>query len=290
VNAQLAPADFTPGSQSRIPFEVYQGMAGMNISLLKEMRRSAQHFAYRRRHPKESAPLTLGRAAHCAVLEPERFDADHAVWDRRQSNGNMAPRNGQHWDTFRAENPGRAIITADEAIHAHAMQAAVRGNADAMKYLVAGDPEVTMQAVIADRPCKGRLDWLARDWFDPTRPALVGLKSARDCRPFHFGRQAANLGYHLQWGFYLDLFKAITGHPNPKVVEIVVESEPPHAVSVFVVPDEVLQQGCNEYLELLAQLDECERANFWPGPVSGEQELTLPEWVYGKEEIIYVDE
>lgn len=294
MNAILRTPEFQPSIQSHIPFEVYQGMAGMNISRLKELKRSAQHYRYRLDHPKESAPMTLGKAGHCAVLEPMRFGSDFAVWERRTSAGNMAPRNGQHWDEFQAQHPGQTIITANEYDTVVELQSAVRNDRDAMRYLLHGEPEVSMQAVLFGRQCKGRLDWLTRDWIDlagerQTRPCLVGLKLTRDCSEFRFGRQAATLGYHLQWAFYLDLFKAITGE-LPRVVEIAVENEAPHAVAVYEIPDEVLQKGCDEYVLLLEQLDECERAQRWPGPVEGERILTLPQWVYGEEEISYVNE
>lgn len=294
MNAQLQPPPFVPGIRPRIPFEVYQGMAGMNITLLKEMRRSAQHFQHRRHHPKESAPMTLGKAGHCAVLEPMRFGSDFAVWERRTSAGAMAPRNGQHWQEFEAQHAGQTIITANEYDTVVALQSAVRNDRDAMRYLLHGEPEVSMQAVLFGRQCKGRLDWLTRDWIDlegvrQTGPCLVGVKMTRDCSEFRFGRQAASLGYALQWAFYLDLYKAITGE-FPKVVEIAVENEAPYAVAVYEIPDEVLQKGCDEYMALLEQLAECERAQRWPGPVQGERILTMPQWFYGEEEITYVDE
>lgn len=294
MNAQLSPPPFVPGIQTRIPFEVYQAMHGLNISRLKEMKRSALHYQYRLTHPKESAPMTLGKAGHCAVLEPMRFGSDFAVWERRTSAGSMGPRKGQHWQEFQAQHEGQTVITATEYDTVVALQSAVRNDRDAMRYLLHGEPEVSMQAVLSGRQCRGRLDWLTRDWISldgerQTQPCLVGLKLTRDCSEFRFGRQAATLGYHLQWGFYYDLFKKITGE-FPRVVEIAVENEPPHPVAVYEIPDEVLQKGCDEYMALLEQLAECERAQRWPGPVLGERILTLPQWVYGEEEITYVDD
>lgn len=291
MNAVLQPPPFVPGIRSRVPFEKYQQLPGINASLLKELRHSAEMFRYRQHHPKQTKSLTFGQGGHCAVLEPERFDSDFAVWERRTESGSMAPRNGQHWEKFRGEHSGQTILTADEYAKTRTLQSAIRGNGDAMKYLGQhGDAEATMQAEIFGRQCKARPDWLCRDWEDLTRPAIVGLKSARDCRSLRFGRQAYALGYHLSWAFYRDIYKAITGHSNPKVVEIVVEAEPPHSVCVYVVPDEVLQLGTEEYLELFSKLDECERTNTWPGPAAGEQPLVLPSYAYGEEEITYVDE
>lgn len=294
MSAVLKPAAFVPGIQTRIPFEAYQALPGLNMSLLKEMRHSARMFRYRRQNPKQTKSMVFGTGGHCAVLEPDRFDSDFAVWERRTDGGKSAPRNGQYWEAFQREHVGQTVLTADEHAKTMTLQLAVRGDRDAMRYLGRGEPEVTMQALLRERQVKARPDWITRDWIDlagerQTRPCLVGLKSSRDCRPFQFGRQAANLGYHLSWGWYYDIFKAITGE-QPKVVEIVVDAEPPHCVAVYEIPDEVIQLGCDEYLALLDKLDECERTNFWPGPVTGEQALVLPAYVYGEEEITYADE
>lgn len=264
--------------ESRIPWDDYVGIEAVSITRLKELLRSPQHYRYRMTHPKESAPLTLGRSAHCATLEPERFYAEHAIWMRRTESGNLGPRNGKHWDAFRAEHDGKIIITEDEFVAVVDIQAAVRGNADAMRYLRKGDPEVSLRWPFFGRQCKGRVDWITT--IDRV-PTLVGVKSSVDCRPFQFGAQAARFGYHLQWAFYHDGYETITGKA-PRMVEIVVESKPPHAVVVYVIPNEVILQGRDEYTELFKLLEECERNNDWPGPAVGEQELTLPSWVYGQ--------
>lgn len=264
---------------SRIPFADYVAIDATSITKLKELRRSPQHFKYRASHPKETAPLTLGASAHCATLEPERFYRDTAVWQRRGESGNLCPRNGKFWDAFRTEHAGKTIITEDEFVETLDIQSAVRSNVDAMRYLKKGDPEVSMLWPFFGRQCKGRVDWLTK--IDGV-PALVGLKTSVDCRLFQFGSQAARMGYHLQWAFYHDGYETITG-VAPRMFEIVVESAPPHAVVVYRIPNEIILQGRDEYTELMKMLAECERNNDWPGPAVGEQELTLPSWVYGQQ-------
>lgn len=263
------------GITSRVPYDAYASVPAVSITRLKELKRSPQHYRHALENPKESAPMRLGTAAHCAVLEPERFAREFAVWSRRTSTGGMAPRNGQYWDAFRAENTGKHIVTEDEFALAMAMRDAVRGNPVAMRYLEAGDPEVTLEWSVGERRCKGRVDWLTK--LDA--PVLVGLKTARDCRHFAFGSQAAKLGYHLQWAFYRDGYESLTAFA-PRVVEIVVESAAPHAVAVYVIPDDILQQGRDEYARLLEVLAECEANDAWPGPVPTEEYLTLPSWAY----------
>ena len=266
--------------ESRVPAADYFARSALNISRLKELRRSALHYRYAVDHPKVSAAMTLGTAAHCATLEPERFERDFVTWDRRTESGRAAPRTGKAWDAFVAEAAGRTVLTADEVATARAIAAAVRSDAVAGKYLESGEPEVTIEWETNGRACKGRADWITHLDGDP---ALVGLKTARDCRHFAFGSIAARLGYHLQWAFYFDGFEAATGKA-PRMVEIVVESAPPHAVVVYVVPEDVIAQGRDEYLQLMERLAVCEREDYWPGPAETEQIISLPSWVYGTDE------
>jgi hypothetical protein len=220
--------------------------------------------------------MRLGTAAHTAVLEPERFRREFAVWGERDDAGNMRPRRGKLWDGFKVlpVNAGKTVITLDELELVEGIQAAVRNNPIAAQYLESGDPEVTMQWMLDRRECRGRVDWLRL-----TDPVIVGLKTARDCRHFTFSSAAARLGYHLQWAFYYDGYKAITGH-IPKMAEIVVESAPPHAVAVYTIPDDIIEQGRDEYKALIRKLEECEAIGYFPGPQEEEEPITLPSWAY----------
>jgi hypothetical protein len=260
-----------------MPEPDYRALPALNISLLKEMRRSPKHFQHARHSPKQSAPMRLGTAAHVATLEPERYAKQFAVWDRRTEADAMAPRRGKHWDAFIFEHDGQTVITADEADLAQTIAAAVRSDPVAAPYLSAGEPEVVIEWLAYGRPCKGRADWLTTSAAGPT---IVGLKTARDCRPFPFGVAAAKLGYHLQWAWYHDGYW-MDRKSRPQMVEIVVEPSPPHAVVVYSIPDDVIDQGRDEFEALVRQLDECEARNVWPGPAETEQILTLPSWVYG---------
>jgi hypothetical protein len=254
----------------------YDQIKGVSITRLKELRRSPQHYRYLLENPKRSDAMTVGSATHVAVLEPERFGKDFAIWNRKTDTGRSAPRNGKWWDTFQLEHKGQTILTEDEGLLALAIAKAVRFDETANKYLAVGDPEVTMEWELGDRPAKGRADWLTT--IDGN-PHLVGLKTTRDCRHFAFGAQAAKLEYGMQWAFYHDGFVAITGK-EPRMIEIVVESAPPFAVATYIIDKDIVLQGRDNYLEMLKVLAECERLDEWPGPVVGEQILTMPSWYF----------
>lgn len=264
--------------ESRMPRKDYDAIQAVNITRLKELRRSPQHYQWALTHRKESPAMTVGIATHVAVLEPERFVRDFAIWERRTDAGAMAPRKGQYWDEFTTLHLGKTVLTRDEGLLAKNIAKAVRSDPLAMPYLESGEPEVTLEWEIDSRQCKGRVDWLTYSNFKQT---IVGLKTARDCRHMIFGSQAAKLGYHLQWAFYHDAMQKLTG-VAPPVIEIVVESEPPHAVAVYRIPNDVLDQGRDEYERLLAVLRECEDSGIWPGPNTFIEDLTLPTWAYDR--------
>lgn len=232
--------------------------------------------------------MRLGTAAHCAVLEPERFVREFAVWTRRSENGNACPRKGQYWDAFAAENAGKLVLTEDEYHQAVTIAKAVRSDPLAMRYLESGEPEVTMQwtreltrpsGVASTFECRCRADWLMRIGSEHF---VVGLKTARDAAPFRFGAASYKLGYHLQWAFYHDGYEALTG-VQPAMKEIVVESDAPHDVVVYDIPTDVIEQGRADYETLLRQLADCHEHDEWYGAGQGREViLTLPTYAYEK--------
>jgi hypothetical protein len=265
-----------PSVRVRVPWSEYRQIPGVSITRLKEMRRSPLHYRHACDHPRSSAAFTLGTAAHCATLEPHLFADTFAVWDEPTDTGRQRPRRGKDWDAFVADNAGKTIITAAEMTTALDIAAAVRSDPAAMRYLERGEPEVTMQWHERGHQCRGRLDWLT--CVDGAH-VLVGLKTTQDCRPFQFGAAAARLGYHMQWAFYGSGWRHATGG-EAATVEIVVEAKPPHAVAVYAIVDDVMEQGRDDYAQLLDRLAECEASGLWPGPVDGEQVLSLPSWAY----------
>jgi len=269
--------------RANVPFEEYVAQTGLNISRLKHLRQSPAHYRHRLQDPPDSDTLRSGRVVHTAVLEPDKFESRYAVWEARKADGTMAARYGKPWDQFVAEATGdkREVITLDQHRHAMAIRKAVRGDRCALDYIDGGQAEVVLDWRMHGRQCKGRVDMIALQVRDDP-PTIVGLKTTVDARPFLFGAHAARLGYHLQWAWYFDGFKALTGE-IPLMVEIVVEKTPPHAVAVYRITNDIIEQGREEYMQLLDLLAECEVNDRWPGPTFGMvHDLTFPSWALNR--------
>jgi len=261
----------------------YNQLRAVNYSTLKHMRKSPLAYRYACDHHSEPTLAMLkGTATHVLTLEPENFDKHIAEWE--------GDRRGKAWEAFRDANSTRAILRTSELAESRAMASAVRSDPYAMRYLTAPGRAAEVPMVWTDPgtglKCKGRADLICT--IDD-QPQVVGLKTTRDIAETAFMWQAFRLGYHLQWAFYHDGYQAIHGHA-PRMVEIVVESSPPHECVVYVIPDDVLAVGRDEYRALLSRVRECLDAGSWPGlGAEGERLFALPDRAYDMADEIDLD-
>lgn len=246
-----------------MPFEDYVTLEGVHATGLKEIAVSPRLYWRKRQRPHEDKDaLRLGRATHTAVLEPDRFALEHAVWRARDGR-----RGTKAHKAFCAANTGRTMLTEAQYATALAVRDAVRGHGPARALLDRCRPEVTAQWVHArtGRKCVSRFDLLG--------DVLVDLKTTRNPSPAKFSYDAKRLGYPLQMGFYLDAALACTGR-LPRVKIIAAQNVEPFDVAVFDLPDEVLIYGREQYELALDKLIECEASGVWPG-IAPDEEVTL---------------
>lgn len=262
-----------PARVEIMTYAAYDAIGAVRFSTLKELRKSPLHYQHRLRNAKADASfLALGRATHTAVLEPDRFALDMAVYTESKSKGEGARKN---WQAFQAANLGRTVLSADEYSTCCAMRDAARAHPGAGPYLAHGTAEQTITWI--DEPsglrCKARLDWVST-----SRPAIVDLKTARDVTPRRFASAAAGLLYHAQMAFYCMGWRAVTGADLAPVL-IAVESEAPHDVVCYRLDEEAQDEGRVIVRDLLDELAERQRTGCWPGVDRGvEQILSLPRW------------
>jgi PDDEXK-like domain of unknown function (DUF3799) len=255
----------------------YDTIEAVNISSLLWMAKSAKHYKAQPR--KDTKPLCLGTSAHCATLEPDRFDTDFAAWDRRSESGRLAPRNGKHWDAFRAVHTGQSLITEDERLESLAIAAAVRSDELCAEVLRSGDAEVAI-VWVHERTgmlCKGRIDWLDI----AKRLRFADLKTAADITHDVFMVKCAKYHYHTRMAWYGDgLCQAIGADPmRLETLLMAVESSYPNDCAVYEMPEEVLLTGRDEYEDLMSKLQMAKDFDRWPGCANGARmKYTLPRW------------
>jgi hypothetical protein len=256
-----------------ISHEEYDALPAINWSSLKHIGVSPFDYQWHRQHPVPRKPAFIfGGAVHCAILEPEKFDARYAVFD--------GTRNAKHkeWQAWQAEHPGVESLKSHELARVKAIAKSVMDHRVAKELLKGGRREEPQTWVdeATGLACKGR--------FDYVRPEFVlDLKSSHNPAPARFERDALAYGYGGQVAFYHDgatRLRLIDGRTRPFI--IAVQSKAPFHVVAFQLEPETLEAGRALYRSLLRRLIECTEANYWPGLAPELQPLRLPPWAEGQ--------
>lgn len=253
-------------------FESYQKLDALNWSSLRHMMRSPKHFRAAKRIEREDTDsMRLGRAVHCAVLEPAEFMTRYVTWTGGR-------RYGKDWDAFQLENANAEILTKDQHETAIRIAAEVRANPLVKPLLVNGRAEQTLTWTDANTgiACKARADLITSLEGDLLLVDLKTARTATDLRQFQSA--AYEMGYLHQAAFYSRGMVANMGQPAACII-VAVETSPPFDVAVYELDADALWRVDQEIDQLLARLKECRETNNWPGVFDTRQILALPRWV-----------
>ena len=271
--------------------EVYHANEAISHSKLELFRR--RPISYYRRfiartvaRPETTEAFRIGSAAHCAVLEPEKFPTLYAQRpegiDRRTKEGKAA------WESFTAQHVGKDFLDAEEWAQICAMMNAVRCNPLAGQLLAQGTPELSWRVETGAIPLQCRTDWFSSFGCELTdgEPYALDLKTVEslDSDAFrNFERACFSFGYHRQAGFYLPLITEIIGSPVFDFLFIVVEKAEPYGCAVYRLSDAATARGHDETITDLIRLQACIKSQQWPNLPNDLREIGLPKWYGGAE-------
>lgn len=125
-----------------------------------------------------------------------------------------------------------------------------------------GQPEVTIVWNEGEVVCRARFDWVYNQ-----HPVIDNLKTtSRSANPHPFSRRifSPELGYDVQAAFYLRGARAVFGRDH-EYRWVVVETEPPYAVSVVSLTPAALEIADAKVDLAIARWRECLASGEWPG-------------------------
>ena len=271
INAQDWAGEL-PALITGMPNADYHGADGYSASGLKLIERSPAHYAHAGdRQP--SRAMQIGSAIHCALLEPERFEADYVC------SGTADRRASEYKQAVKARGTDEFVLTQPEWDKVIGMQAAAYANPDAREVLecpgheelsvFAKDPETGLTT-------KCRPDKLAHYY---SGHVIADVKKCQDARPEEFAKSVSRYGYDLAAGHYIDTYEAATGLKVYNYLLIAVEEEPPHGVKVYQLPEEWIDYGRQRRDSALKQAEQCDRIDSWPAYPEGVDVLMPPGWI-----------
>jgi hypothetical protein len=221
----------------------------------------------------DSTPaLELGRAFHCALLEPDRFletyTAEPDFGDCRKAD------NKKRRDEWRAEHAGFEMLSEEAFRSVEGMAASARKHPLAKQMIQNGKSELTLKWTDQETglTCKSRLDY-----YVESHAMILDAKSCLDARESKFKRDIVNYRYFVQDALYrsaaLELFL-----PVKHFVFIAIEKSPPFAVATYTLDAEGIAKGYGAARANINMLAFCKKTETWPGYPVEIRELSLPPW------------
>lgn len=218
----------------------------------------------------EEPKYDIGTAAHALLLEGADIChvIDAADWRTK------AARDARD----AARESGRIPLLFDQWIRVQQMIDAVRPQLDAIdatpSLLSDGRPEQTLIWKDHGVLCRGRLDWLRDD-----RQAIDDLKTtAGSANPLDWAsRRLWDIGADLHAAFYIRGLKALTG-TDPQFRFVVVETQPPYAVSVVSLTPAALTLANEKIDWALRTWRDCLATDTWPAYTPQVAYATPPPW------------
>lgn len=217
----------------------YKDTSHVSNSMLGLLRRSPRHLWHYMAHPEEQErgpALIFGEAFHCAVLEPDKFERQWLYmpkFDRRTKQGKI------DYEEWMNENKDCKIISRDDYDKIIEMRTVLYSHKEVKELLALGEAEKVHTWETRGIKCKAKADKVHKDDF------IVDLKTTTDATKNMFVRNCDKLGYKRQAAFYMD------GFGVEFFYFIAIEKERPYSVAVYECGKDFLQQGRDEYNELL---------------------------------------
>jgi len=277
MSAEVVVPSVSVGLHRNVPYDTYARWDAINHSKLRFFNRTAAHAREAIVSPADQTEAqALGWAAHVAILEPARFEAEFVAApkiDKRTTAGKL------EWQEFQAEHGGHSIITKDEYDLCIAMCAGVWAHPTAAE-LLRGQGLNEVSALWVDEGTglrvKARLDRLTSmaGW-----PCIVDVKTTRNAARSSFSKDVHTFHYHQQAALYLDGLNALAPHER-KFIFIAIEKEPPYCAAVYEMEEDALQLGRDDYQKHLTEYAECVKSGRWPGYPDGIDYVSLPPWAF----------
>jgi exodeoxyribonuclease VIII len=250
--------------------EQYHASEGISRSKLMLLDKSPYHFWYETLSglavKTEATPaMNIGSAFHTMLLEPAKFQMEFAVMpsvDRRTKGGK------EMYEEFLIHAEGKIILTVEQfskvskmvdLISKHEIVTTLLDEAVYEQSIYWTDKETGLQF-------KTRPDiWSSK--------MVVDLKTTNNASAYSFMRSALDYGYYLQAGMAHEACKALD-KPFDMFVILACEKEAPHVPAIYIMKDEALQFGINQFNTYKIKLKKCMDENKWEGYLV--QELTVP--------------
>jgi len=244
--------------------EEYHSSPGISRSGLMLFRKSPLHYWDRYLNPdrekeKDKAHYKFGRALHTSILEPNLFNSRYVVKPKIDGRKTENKKLKIQWEQ---DNLGKEILNDVDYEKIMRITDSIRRDKTTQWFIEGLQYEKSIYWKEGDLTCKIR-----PDGFDvPSgKSFILDIKSTTDAskRPFYYS--AKNYGYFLQAAMLSIGYESLYGVKPDRVVYLAFEKESPYCSRIFNIPQRKIDEGTQEYYDLLSIYEECYCNNKWEG-------------------------
>ena len=265
-----------PGLVHDLPEMAYHAdpveAGSLSSTMAKLILKSPAHLRHYLDTPRESkAAFDFGSVVHGLVLG-KGWDVaalDYDSWRTKEAREARAE----------VEAQGKIALLQKDYAEAQAVADAVKGHPAAAKLFKRGDAEVSAFGQHDSGVwLRGRFDWLVSG-------IIVDLKTVRSADPRRFNRTTFDFGYEIQAAHYRETHRLATGEYPRDFIHVLVEKEPPYAVSVVRLDAQFLDAGHQRLETAIARYRHATETGEWPGyPTSIQTIEPIPYMTYHEED------
>lgn len=259
-----------PGVYTDMPSADYAALDALSATFLRDMLATTPLKAKQLKEAgrPDSEAKAFGRALHCCVLEPERFEREVAVMPEFKGEGSRQLR--AEWIL---RNAGKIQVKPKVLEHLLAMRDAVMRHEVARRLMTCnGRNEVSAIWEEGDVRAKIRMD----RFYCPegsTVGCVLDLKSTRNAQEDFFRYDVRQYGYDVEACFFLRVLDLVF-YPVVRPFHFVaVEKIEPYRVEVYELTRAERTLGHQKVQKALEVYAECRRTGEWPDvPIFGARE------------------
>lgn len=247
-------------------------------SALMDFKKSPRKYWAKHLNPeliveKPKASWEFGTAFHALILEPHWFEENYFLMPEKVLLKNVGREKYDEYKNLEHESE-----TTKKKVLSHADYKRLQDMRDSL-FSNAKAKELVEQALYESSyfwrdeesglMVKSRPDILHKN-------LCVDLKTIDDASPHNFQRSMALSGYHIQAAMVKDAVKNVDGIDLLACINLCVETSYPYSIGIYIIDDEAIEIGKNEYKQLLLDLKSCIIANEFNDyePMT----LGLPKW------------
>lgn len=259
-----------------VPDHVYHASEGVSKSTLDAIRENPARWKLNKKYPKpDTDAMHVGKAYHCKVLEPHRFDdqfikSEYDEFRSKEAKDWREEQKSKGVSVLRTN--GELPWKASEWDEVHLMAEEVMRHPLAQIFLNPDDLWVELSAYWRDdsdneylaHDATGLLCKCRPDAYNTTHEVMIDLKTTTDATLWGFTRSIGDYRYHVasawyQWGWAKKL-----GIPCKAFMFIAQEKEPPYPVEIYLASQEDLRVAIIEMFGDLRQFHEYWKSDTWP--------------------------